>query len=262
MSIPGEPAQKYDVKLRFKPAEVIWPDPTKDCRMTKYSLSGMSIFCVGEAVLRVNMPHVHGGQAIRFLMPSNPDFYREFELDDQYDGHMSELPELNLEAAEKMWLAYLSARSIAPEDAPGYVVECYGDSAELADELLHEVMYGTKRATSSLAKEYKQHGEPEPKAGDRWIVCDGSGEPRIIQRVVSVQRSSFFDVPAEFAAAEGEGDLSLEYWRRVHNEFWTRTQAELGCEWSPEQTTQPGEELLLERDEICWPPEFADSSSS
>lgn len=175
---------------------------------------------------------------------------------------MSKLPELNLEAAEKMWREYLSARSIAPGDAPDYVVECYGDSAELADELLHEVMHGTKRATSSLANEYAHYGENEPKEGDHWVVCDGSGEPRIIQRVVSVQRSSFFDVPADFAAAEGEGDLSLEYWRRVHREYWTRTQAEIGRDWTPEQTTQPGEELLLERDEICWPPEFADSTSS
>lgn len=175
---------------------------------------------------------------------------------------MSELPELNLEAAEKMWREYLSSRSIVPEDAPGYVVECYGDNAALADELLHEVMHGSKRATSSLANEYAHYGEREPREGDHWIVCDGRGEPRIIQRVVSVQRSSFFDVPADFAAAEGEGDLSLEYWRRVHREFWTRTQAAIGRDWAPEQTTLPGEELLLERDEICWPPEFADSPPS
>lgn len=79
---PAAPAQKYDLKLRFKHADVTWPDPTSNCGVKNYSFSGMSIFCVGEAVLRLNLIHVHDGQSIRFLMPSNPDFYREFELDD------------------------------------------------------------------------------------------------------------------------------------------------------------------------------------
>ena len=79
---PGDPAQKYDLKLRFKHADVIWPDPTSSCRVKEYSLSGMSISCVGEAVLRVNLIHVHDGQSFRFTMPSNPDFYKEFELGD------------------------------------------------------------------------------------------------------------------------------------------------------------------------------------
>lgn len=78
---PGAPAQKYDLKLRFKHADVTWPDPTSNCRVKKYSLNGMSISCVGEVVLRLNMIHVHKDQSIRFLMPSNPDFVKEFELD-------------------------------------------------------------------------------------------------------------------------------------------------------------------------------------
>ena len=31
----------------------------------------------------------------------------------------------------------------------------------------------------------------------------------------------FREVDAEFAAEEGEGDLSLEYWRQAHEEFFT-----------------------------------------
>lgn len=173
---------------------------------------------------------------------------------------MSELPELNLEAAEKMWRAYLSARSIAPEDAPGYVVECYGDSAELADELLHEVMYGTKRATSSLAKEYRQHGETEPKAGTTgWYATArenrGSSSAWFL---CSAPASSTYPPSSPPPRAKGTSRWNIG---AVHKEFWTRTQAEIDCNWTPEQTTQPGEELLLERDEICWPPEFADAPS-
>jgi uncharacterized protein YhfF len=32
----------------------------------------------------------------------------------------------------------------------------------------------------------------------------------------------FEDVTAEFAAAEGEGDGSLEHWRRAHTAFFAR----------------------------------------
>ncbi|OAT33655.1 hypothetical protein M975_1016 [Buttiauxella brennerae ATCC 51605] len=32
----------------------------------------------------------------------------------------------------------------------------------------------------------------------------------------------FSDVTEEFARKEGEGDLSLEYWRREHKAFFTR----------------------------------------
>jgi len=32
--------------------------------------------------------------------------------------------------------------------------------------------------------------------------------------------NKFKDVPFEIALAEGEGDLSLDYWRRVHTEIY------------------------------------------
>lgn len=172
---------------------------------------------------------------------------------------MSSLPEVNREAATRMWREYVDSLLLgaAGVELP-FVVECFGDSAELADELLGEVMHGVKRGTSSLANEYAHFNEEEPKVSNHWVICDGRGEPQVIVKVVSVERSSFFDVDAQFAAAEGEGDLSLSYWRREHETFWRRTQAAMGRNWAPEITTEPGEELLLELFEVCWPPRFAD----
>lgn len=174
---------------------------------------------------------------------------------------MSPLPEVNLDSAVRMWRDYIESLALVAGGEPPYVVECFGDSAELADELLGEVMHGVKRGTSSLANEYAYYNEEEPKAGNHWVICDGRGEPQIIVKVLSVERSSFFEVSEEFAAAEGEGDLSLAYWRREHEVFWKRTQAAIGRDWSPEITTQPGEELLLERFAVCWPPALADKSA-
>lgn len=168
------------------------------------------------------------------------------------------LPPVNDEVAAKMWTDYLAHRGIREQDAPHHVVESFGDHPALADELLNEILHGTKRATSSLACEYDYYDERVPQPEDHCIICDGAGQPQAILRVISVERANFFEVDEEFAAAEGEGDLSLAYWRREHEKYWRRTQKSIGREWSPEDTRQPGGELILERFEICWPEEFSD----
>lgn len=168
------------------------------------------------------------------------------------------LPPVNEAAAESMWADYLAHRAISPEVAPHHVAESFGDHPALADELLGVILNGTKRATSSLACEYAYYDERVPQPDDHCIICDGQGEPKAILRVISVDRSSFYEVDGQFAAAEGEGDLSLAHWRREHEKFWRRTQKTIGRDWSPEDTQKPGGELILERFEICWPEEFAD----
>jgi uncharacterized protein YhfF len=51
----------------------------------------------------------------------------------------------------------------------------FGDSSELADELLELVIKGVKTATCST------EDEPNTSApGERWIVLDGRGEPRCV----------------------------------------------------------------------------------
>ena len=42
---------------------------------------------------------------------------------------------------------------------------------------------------------------------------------------VAVGRRRFCDIDADFAALEGEGDGSLAFWRRAHEEYFTRTGA-------------------------------------
>ncbi|KWR69997.1 MULTISPECIES: ASCH domain-containing protein [Glutamicibacter] len=174
------------------------------------------------------------------------------------ENSVPDLPPVNAEAAQKMWSEYLGSKGIPLADAPHHVAESFGDNPALADELLHEMLHGTKRATSSLASDYAYYNERVPQPEDHCIVCDGDGQPRAILRVLSVERASFFEVDAQFAAAEGEGDLSLEYWRAEHEKFWRRTQKSIGVDWKPEDTLQPGGELVLERFELCWPMEHAD----
>ncbi|MGO2053769.1 ASCH domain-containing protein [Arthrobacter sp. MYb224] len=163
----------------------------------------------------------------------------------------SELPPVDLAAAAQMWADYRNSCATDPGD---YVVEYFGDSAELAEALLHQVTHGQKRATSSLENEYLAENEPLPRVGSHWIACDGSGTPKIILRTSEVTLKSFDQVDADFAFAEGEDDRSLASWRREHEKFWKRTQqADFAKQWEPAMTGVPGERIVCERFEVVWP---------
>jgi uncharacterized protein YhfF len=93
----------------------------------------------------------------------------------------------------------------------------FGDSPALADELLELVLRGVKTATCS--------SEDEPnvsKPGERWIVLDGSGEPRCVIESTEVAFRRYREVDADFAREEGEGDRSLAYWRSAHRRYFGR----------------------------------------
>lgn len=103
----------------------------------------------------------------------------------------------------------------------GAVTFAFGDSPELADELLALVLSGRKTATCGALRDFGGD-EPVPEVGRRDVVLDGQGRrAAVIETVEAIQRR-FDEVDAEFAAAEGEGDLSYEYWRQAHEAYFAR----------------------------------------
>ena len=63
----------------------------------------------------------------------------------------------------------------------------FGDSPELADELLALVLAGKKTATCWAAAE----GDKGVEVGKRWIVKDGQGRARAILETVELTRRRF-----------------------------------------------------------------------
>jgi uncharacterized protein YhfF len=107
--------------------------------------------------------------------------------------------------------------SAIPEQYRSLRSFAFGDSPQLADELLDLVMRGIKTATCST--------EDEPNTstpGERWIVLDGRGEPRCVIESTEVTYRRFGQVDAAFAYEEGEGDRSLAYWRDAHRRYFGR----------------------------------------
>ena len=96
----------------------------------------------------------------------------------------------------------------------------FGDSPKMADKLLRLVLNGTKTATCSALKEYKDGDEPIPTVGKKSIILDGGGTPRCMIETTQVDIRKFSEVDAAFAYAEGEGDRSLDYWQKEHKRFF------------------------------------------
>lgn len=98
----------------------------------------------------------------------------------------------------------------------------YGDTASTSRDLLELIRVGGKRAGTSLLWALEADAEALPLVGDIEIVLNHLRRPSVVTRIVEVQVVPFDRVTADYAAVEGEGDGSLEYWRRVHWSFFAR----------------------------------------
>ncbi|MBS0849341.1 ASCH domain-containing protein [Citrobacter sp. JGM124] len=96
-----------------------------------------------------------------------------------------------------------------------------GDSPEMANQLADLVVKGIKTASCGSLAAFLAEAS-SPKVGSHNIILDGQGNPVCVIRMVSMRLLRFYEVTEEFARKEGEGDLSLEYWRQEHKAFFTR----------------------------------------
>ncbi len=150
------------------------------------------------------------------------------------------------EAVERCWAAYVDATgATGPYTAWGF-----GDDAkpDLMTELGLLVRDGPKRATTSLASDYADDREPQPREGDHSVILDGEGRPLCIIRTTSVEVRPFGEVDEAFAWDEGEGDRTLADWRRGHEWYF----ASIG------QPVDDATPVVLERFELVWPPVTAE----
>ena len=131
--------------------------------------------------------------------------------------------------------AYLDTflSSLSPEDRANYTqFDAYyfcadEENANLCADL---VLEGEKRATAGLLWSYEAENEDLPEIGGLSVITNWDGEPKCIIETTSVEIQPYNQVSAEFAFEEGEGDKTLEFWRRVHWEFFSRECEDIGRE--------------------------------
>ena len=107
-------------------------------------------------------------------------------------------------------------------------VGAFGDSDALSEELLSLIRVGRKRGGASLLWAHEADSEPILNIGEIEIVVNHLSAPYFIIRITEVEVVPFNQVSAKFAAREGEGDASLEYWRKEHWAFFSRECQRIG----------------------------------
>jgi uncharacterized protein YhfF len=142
---------------------------------------------------------------------------------------------MTAETVKSYWDQFLaSLPPDSPYHAKTYVAEGWGDSPRLADELGALIAQGRKTATCSALWEWEAEGNPIPQVGLITIALNGRGEPLCIVETVEVTIRKYNEVDADFAREEGEGDLSLNYWRQAHRNYFSRVLRKIGKEFSEE----------------------------
>ncbi|MCL2235593.1 MAG: ASCH domain-containing protein [Defluviitaleaceae bacterium] len=141
--------------------------------------------------------------------------------------------------AQKYWNEFWEGKA-APTNV---MAEQFGmEGTPMADELAHLIAIGRKTATCGAHALYKP--EEIPTAGLYTVVLDAKDQPICIIRTTSVEVIPMNEVTEEFAAAEGEGDLSYRYWYDCHKEFFKIELAEVGQEFAEDML------LVCERFEL------------
>ncbi|MBL4656881.1 MAG: ASCH domain-containing protein [Flavobacteriales bacterium] len=146
----------------------------------------------------------------------------------------------------KMWAAFcLANREYKEREAPNSFYFC--DNQPDADQCAELVVKEIKQATAASLWSYEHADEVIPQNGDLFIVTNWAGEAKAIIRTSKIEQVPYHHISAEFARIEGEGDKSLEYWRKVHWDYFSR-------EMKPHQL-EPSQNMIIvcEHFETLWP---------
>jgi uncharacterized protein YhfF len=147
------------------------------------------------------------------------------------------LPDIDQDSVVEFWSRCSAAGLVAADSPLPAIIEPFGDSAELADELLDLIIYGPKRATAASYDEAMLEEESLPVVGELSIVTDGAGRARALLRTTDVRVGPLSSVDKQFAWDEGEDDRTRDSWLRVHHEFFRRYLPTVGLMFDDDMPT-------------------------
>ena len=159
---------------------------------------------------------------------------------------MTPIPPIDIQQVAEFWKRFTARGIIDPSTPLPSIVEPFGDSAELADELIALVVDGPKRATAGALADYEHEHLPLPATGRLSIATDGHGRARAVIRTTDVRVGPLSSVDDEFAWDEGEGDRTRSSWLDEHERFFRRNLAILEIEFDPDMPT------VFERFEVLY----------
>ncbi len=141
---------------------------------------------------------------------------------------------------KELWKEFITKNNI---DDCEYEAWSFGAEPDLLAEL---VASGEKTATSSAYPLYALENEPLPKVGVYDVILDSKGEAVCVIQTKKVYVIPFKEVTAEHAYKEGEGDKSLDFWRKVHEKFFTECMEEVDLKFTSDM------EVVCEEFEVVY----------
>ena len=122
-----------------------------------------------------------------------------------------------------------------PHHAGTFAEPATDERATFIDELAGMARDGKKRGTAHMRLHFEHEKIRMRQPGDCWIVTTVAGEPLCVVRITNVDIKPFDQVGEVFAASEGEGDLSVEYWRGAHLDYFRRQCRQWDHEWRDDE---------------------------
>ena len=121
---------------------------------------------------------------------------------------------------ENFWQEFCAENPEINSDEP-YQVWFFHHNRDSSKKLAELVLLGKKKAGTSLVEGNESDTEDGGIVGGYSVVTDFDGNPQCVIQTTEIRRLPFVEVDAQFAFDEGEGDQTLEYWRKVHRKFFT-----------------------------------------
>lgn len=153
---------------------------------------------------------------------------------------------MRAETVEEFWNRFCSAHPLVDRET-SYQVWYFGNTREMASELVQLVLAGKKTATASSLSMNELEPENAPRPDGYSVVTDFDGDPQCVIQTTEIRPVSFMEVDAQFAADEGEGDLTLEWWQRVHWDYFTAEARQHGFDFDDRST------ICCERFRLLFP---------
>ena len=136
--------------------------------------------------------------------------------------------------SDQMWQAY---KILNP--TIGDKIDAWAFGVE-ADYLAELVLMGQKTATSSAF-------EPLPKENELSVILDSKENAICIIETTKVEVIPFKEVSEDHAYKEGEGDRTLAYWQKLHENLFSNWLHEVGLHFSQDSL------VVLEEFRVVYP---------
>ena len=150
---------------------------------------------------------------------------------------MTPLPPVARHQVELFWQRAVASGAVDQSAPVPSIIEPFGDTRELANELIALVVDGPKRATAGALVSYERDGAALPVPGGLSIATDGQGIARAVLETTEVRVGPLSSVDDAFAWDEGEGDRTRRSWLDDHETYFRRYLPTIGAQFDPDMAT-------------------------